>query len=145
MTDVYIYDKAKWHSEGDEYPAGLPEQSAYTHGGFLLAWLLKNKLLSQSFHDDHADAARQFIAGKLTPGEFNAAVDGVLDSSMLNDEGNAFVTDYVDECYLEDYEMLFEDDYDHAYAVEDTPANGKKVARLLTDCLKEWKAAMRDG
>lgn len=139
--DLYIYDKAKWHYEGEDYPRDLAEFHAYTHGGFLLAWLLSKDLLSESFLSDHAEVIQQFQAGKLSAGKFNQKVDGVLDSSMLTEQGNEFANDYIEEFFLDDYEMMFGDDYTSAYETLDNKANLKSIMNMLDVAYQEWLEA----
>lgn len=140
MSDIQIYDKAKWHYEGEDYPAELPESHAYTHGGFVLAWLIDKKLVSPVFLKDHKDQIAQFTNGKISAGRLSELTDGVLDSEMLTDAGNSFAEYYIDESFLEDYEMLFEDDFEQIYEVEDTQQNLAKVARMLNEAFSDWQS-----
>lgn len=139
MTDMQVYDKAKWHYEGKHYPEKLPEIHAYTHGGFVLAWLLQRGLLSASFLEDHQAAIEKYNAGKITAGQLYELVDGVLDSDMLTDLGNEFAEDYFEESFFEDYEMLFEDDFDEIYAVADNKKCLKMACEMLDCVFDEWK------
>lgn len=140
MPETRVYDKAKWHFEGEQYPPGLAESNAYTHGGFLLAWLLKQNLLSPSFLKDHARAIADFKSGKISSRQLNERVDGVLDSDMLTDTGNAFAEDYIDESYLEDYEMLFEDNFADIYDVPDNETTFEMADEMLDTVYAEWQA-----
>jgi hypothetical protein len=45
--DIIVYDKAKWHYEGD-YPKDLPTENAFTHTGMFLAWLADTGLYHQT-------------------------------------------------------------------------------------------------
>ena len=143
-SEQQVYDKAKWHYEGDRYPEGLPESNAYTHGGFLLAWLLDNGLLSSTFLSDFESQILQFRNGEISAGQLYESTDGVLDSDMLTETGNSFGEDYIDESFLEDYEMMFEDDYDSIYEVPYTKKNMKKVSKMLNEAFSEWKDEMGD-
>jgi len=133
-----VYDKAKWHYDGDEYPSGLPAENGYTHIGFLLAWLLENGHLSQEFLSDHASQVQQFRQGEISIRRFCATTGEALISDMLTETGDAFAADYIDEFFLLDYELLFEDDYESVYEVEDNAQNFKKVARMLSQVYAEW-------
>ena len=39
MADPFVYDKAKYHYSGD-YPPDLPDEQAFVHTGFYLAWII---------------------------------------------------------------------------------------------------------
>jgi len=144
-ADVTVYDKAQWHYGGDEYPEDLADSHAFTHGGFLLAWLLENSLLSESFLNQNAEAVKDFASGGITPGEFAMRTGGILSSDMLTTRGDNFAEDYIDEFYLEDYELLFEDDCDHIYKVTDNKQNCKRVFELLTEAYTEWSEEVSAG
>jgi len=140
MSDIEVYDKAKWHFQGDRYPASLPEENAYIHGGFLLAWLLKSNLLSASFLADNEASIAEFNEGRMNVGQLNeVAADGVLDSEMLDEQGNGFAEEYISEFYLEDYELLFEDDYEEFYDVPDNAENRQRVESMLDEAYSEWR------
>jgi hypothetical protein len=93
MSDVSVFDKAKWHYEGD-YPAGLAKEQAFVHTGLFLGWVIDAGLYSEEFAEDFAKEIRQFKARKLTgPGVYRAG-DGVFADDMLNEEGLAFAQAY---------------------------------------------------
>ena len=141
MSETQVYDKAKWHYEGDHYPEGLPEANAYTHGGFHLAWLVARGLVAQEFMNDHAAAVQELATGQLSAGQFYQRVGGVIDSEMLTETGNAFAEEYIEEEYLEDYELLLEDDSEEIYEVADNKQNLKRVSKLLDDVFSDWEEA----
>jgi hypothetical protein len=122
MSEEMVFDKAKWHYEGD-YPADLDEDQAFVHTGLFLAWILDAGLYSEEFAEDLAKEIRRFKARKLTgPGVYRAA-DGVFADDMLNEEGLAFTRAYFDfekGKYLKDYEKLLAADLPSMYHVPDT-------------------------
>jgi hypothetical protein len=108
MSEVIVFDKAKWHYEGD-YPADLDEDQAFVHTGLFLGWVIDAGLYSEEFAEEFAKEIRRFKARKLTgPGVYRAA-DGVFADDMLNEEGLAFAQAYFEfetGKYLQDYEKL---------------------------------------
>ncbi|QDT59953.1 hypothetical protein SV7mr_24670 [Stieleria bergensis] len=137
MSEVQVYDKAKWHIEG-RYPKGLPESCAYTHGGFLIAWLLRQNFVSERCLRDHSEAFSDFTTCQKSAGELNQSLDGVLDSGMLTDQGNRFASDYIDESYLEDYTLLFEFTFPNVYDVTDNEEHLEMVCEMLDTIYSEW-------
>jgi hypothetical protein len=120
--ETTVFDKAKWHYEGD-YPAGLDEHQAFVHTGLFLGWIIDAGLYSEEFAEDCAKEIRRFKARKLTgPGVYRAA-DGVFADDMLNEEGLAFTRAYFDfekGKYLKDYEKLLSAGLPSMYHVPDT-------------------------
>src|SRR5436190_13495102 len=88
-----VYDKAKWHFEGD-FPKGLPIYQSYVHIGFYLGWAIDCDLVGELLTDDFAEEVAQFRSGKITGPRLLQITDGVLDDQMLSDEGNRFTADY---------------------------------------------------
>jgi hypothetical protein len=86
MNDVFVYDKAKWHYEGN-YPPDLPEENAYTYSGIFLTWLIRENFLDSTFVEDFQTDIQQLRERGITPGCFFQIVDGVLASDMLSEEG----------------------------------------------------------
>jgi hypothetical protein len=74
-----VYEKARWHLEGD-WPEGLPDAQAYVIGGMLLGWLSDRDLLSEEFIDDNRNELAQFRDRKITAARLFQIVDGVLTS-----------------------------------------------------------------
>jgi hypothetical protein len=114
MANPYVYDKAKYHYDGD-YPDDLPTEQAFVHTGMFLGWILDNDLYDQEFWEDSAGYIASFKLRELTGAQvYKYACDGVLTEEELNDEGNVFAHDYFDferGKYLSDYEELLARDY----------------------------------
>ena len=55
MSDVVVYDKAKWHYEHEDYPSELPDEQGGVYCGFAIAWFSANGLLSEDMIDDWDD------------------------------------------------------------------------------------------
>ena len=139
--DLIVYDKAKWHYDGEDYPDDLSEDNAYTHGGFYLGWLVDNDLTSAEFQEDEKTTIADYRRSYIKPSVFFEIVDGVLASDMLSDEGNAFTQYYYEDLFFDNYELLFENSADSPYHVRDTKKNYKLVSKMITEAYEEWEAA----
>ncbi|WP_237762969.1 hypothetical protein [Paenibacillus sp. A3] len=51
--DLYVFDKAKWHYEGD-FPQELDVFHAYVPTGMFVAWVIKNDLSSKRSRKEDA-------------------------------------------------------------------------------------------
>jgi len=139
--DIIVYDKAKWHHEGD-YPTGLPTENAYTHTGMFLAWLADRGLLSQEFAEDFHEDLQQLKERKITPGRIFEIVDGVLASDMLNEDGNAFSKTYYyapEGMYFRDYHATLALTLPSDYHAADTWENYDKLKATIDRRYNEWR------
>jgi len=133
-----VYDKAKWHFEGD-YPKELPPSHAYIHIGFFLGWAIERGLAGSLVTEDFASEREQLLARKITAPRFLEITDGVLDDQMLSEEGNRFAA----ECYNDDYLAIYEAAFPglkSLYYVDDTWENYEKVKKRLDLFFERWKA-----
>ena len=48
MAESIVYDKAKYHYDGN-YPKDLPEKKAFVHTGMFLGWIIDQGLYSEEF------------------------------------------------------------------------------------------------
>ncbi len=109
MFQTIIYDKAKYHYEGD-FPQELPMEQAFVHTGMFLGWIIDNNLFSDEFLEETEEEINKFKLRKMTGTQVYMFWDGVLSDDMLNDEGNQFAIDYFDfekGLYLDDYDDVF--------------------------------------
>src|SRR5262245_14841779 len=79
-TDTKVWDKAKWHFEG-EFPKELEERDARRHILFILKWLQKKGLTSAEGDLESDDAS---------------GYDTALNSDMVTDDGREFLDKYYD-------------------------------------------------
>ncbi len=139
-TDVY--DKAKWHYDG-EFPSELDESQGFVHTGMFLGWLVDNDLMSEEFNSDFEDDIRDFKSQELTGAQiFERCCDGVLMLEDISEPGNRFALHYFDfdkGQYLVDYETLLAKGLPTMYHVEDTWENYKKLKIQLDKRHSEWK------
>jgi hypothetical protein len=125
MKEPWIYDKAKYHIEGD-WPNRLPEKQAYVFTGLFLGWLIDRELYSREFAEDWSEEIRAFNARKLTGPEIYRRCDGALVDDMLSRQGNAFARAYFDFSkgkYLDDFNDLLGGDLPTLYHVKESWKN----------------------
>lgn len=142
MTRVEIYDKAKYHYEGD-YPLGLPRNQAYVHTGFFLGWMTDHDLLSSQFIKDFNAEIQEFRDRKVTGPDLYRRSGGVFDDTMVNEEGNLFTRYYFDfdnGKYIRDYEELLATDLPTFYHAEDSWVNYKMISNRIDERYLAWKS-----
>lgn len=135
-----IYDKAKYHYEG-EYPNDLPLKQAFVHTGMFLGWIIENELFSQEFNQESKSEIEKLKDRQMTGTQIYMYWDGVLASDMLNDLGNQFTMYYFDfdnGMYLDDYEHTFSD-VESLYYVEDTWDNYVRIKEVIDNRYLFWK------
>jgi hypothetical protein len=136
-----IYDKAKWHFDGD-FPKDLPTTQGYVHIGFYLGWVIDRGLAGSLLLEDFAEEVAQYCAHVITSTRLLQITDGVLDHQMLSEEGARFTADYYsdpDRGYLADYLATFPRQKS-LYHVEDSPENFEMIKQLLDVRYQAWKA-----
>jgi hypothetical protein len=140
--DIEIYDKAKWHFEHEDFPSDVPRESAYLYGGCLLAWLTHRDLLSDEILDDFPDEFSHLRSGELLGSQVYQIMDGVLDSSMLTEDGNAFVrfcfeSDEFD--YYNGFETAVASDLPSIYHAADEQATYDRMQETLDEAFRLWQ------
>lgn len=141
MTESIVYDKAKYHYDGD-YPKDLPEEKAFVHTGMFLGWIIDKGLYSEEFAQE-AEQIELFKQRKITGAKVYEWWDGTLIDDMLNEEGNAFAQYYFDfqkGKYLEDYEEVLAGDLPSLYHVEDSWENYASIKKRIDQRHEDWKA-----
>jgi len=140
---VHVYDKAKWHFNGD-FPADLEIVQAYVHTGFYLTWLAQNHLLSAEFESENPAeiaSARDRSSGPIA---LYDRTDGFLGDDMLSDEGNAFSGAYFEFAtgrYLLDYGDCLCEGMADLYRVQPSWENYDRIAGVIDQRFADWKAA----
>lgn len=139
--DFLVFDKAKWHYEG-EFPEDLDEMQGFVHTGMFVGWIVDTGLYGEEFADDFKSEIRKFKARKLTGSGIYASADGVFDEEMLNAEGLAFTKAYFDfdkGQYLKDYEKLLSGKLPSMYHVQDTWENYDLLKTQIDNRFAAWK------
>lgn len=136
-----VFDKAKWHSDG-EFPKGIPATQAFVHTGIYLGWVIDNGLTSAEFAADLQQEIQRFKARQLTgPGVYRA-VDGVFSADMLSENGAAFTRHYFDfkkGKFLRDYEAMWVDRFPSAYHVPDTWESYDAIKPVIDRRYQAWR------
>ena len=140
-VDLLVFDKAKYHYEGD-FPEDLDEKQGFVHTGMFLGWIIDTDLYSEDFADDFKSEIRKFKARKLTGSGVYASADGVFEEEMLNSEGLAFTKAYFDfdkGQYLTDYDKLLSGKLPTMYHVQDTWENYDHLKAQIDKRFAAWK------
>lgn len=138
---IEIYDKAKYHYEG-EFPAGLVKEQAYVHTGLFLGWAVENGLISGQFQDDFSGDIEDFLQHKITGPRLYAIAGGVFDSTMLNNDGNSFARYYFDfekGNFVGDYQVLLAAGLPSFFHVSDSWSNYSRLSNRINQRFDEWK------
>jgi hypothetical protein len=141
MSEVIVFDKAKWHFEGD-YPPNLDKRHAFVHTGLFLGWVIDAGLYSDEFAEDFAKEIHRFKARKLSGPEVYRVADGVFADDMLSEEGLAFAQAYFDfdtGKYLKDYEKLLAAGLPSMYHVPDTWESYHVLKSQIDKRYAAWK------
>jgi hypothetical protein len=140
-----VYDKAKWHYQGN-FPADLDSYQGFVHTGMFLGWLIENKLLNEGFIEDFSEEIRSFGRRERTGSRiFMDCCDGVLLLNDLSETGNRFALTYFElgnGQYMDDYERTLAADLPSAYHVADTWANYEILKPVLNDRFYDWKKSV---
>lgn len=144
---VDVYDKAKWHIDG-EFPADLDPFQGYVHTGLFLGWLIDNNLVSEEFSEEIAKVYSLFRLRKITgPQIFEEYLDGTLKLEDLNEEGNKFALRYFyvkNGEYFRDYATTLASDLPSVYHVENSWENYDKLKIVLDKRYKSYQSKFRN-
>jgi hypothetical protein len=134
------HDKAKWHFEG-EFPRELDQRQAHVPGGLLLAWLAAKGMLSDMAEEDFADEVARLRVRSITGAEAYGLLGGVLDSDLLNQEADGFLSAYLDPDsgdYWADYGML-STGLPSQYHVRDDWVSYDSIAPSIDASFARWR------
>ncbi len=139
-------DRADWHYGGN-YPAGLPAENGATHIGIYLAWIIHRGLASKALIQLGGETYERVLKRKATGRELLIEeLDEKFFDRLLNREGKAFTTAYYETNeYLADYDQVLGGELESLYHVEDTWDNYDKIAPVLDERLRAWRARRHDG
>lgn len=140
-NSVDVYDKAKWHFDGD-FPKELNNFQGYIHTGMFVGWLIDSDLISDEFKNGNISEIQDFKNKKLTGSQiYETCCDGVLMLEDIGELGNRFGLQYFDFTtgqYLKDYEDTLAKDLLSMYHVNDTWDNYKKIKIVIDKKFKDW-------
>ncbi len=132
--DPCVYDKAKWHYEGD-FPKDLPQKQAFVHTGLFAGWLMEHDMISEDFLPE----VERFKRREITGPQAYEIWDGGLDSNMLTTEGNQFAQAYYKRRFFDDYEKVLGRGLPSSYQVQDTWENYDKLKTQIDARYTAWK------
>ena len=133
-----VYDKAKWHYEGD-FPEGLSKRQAYVHTGLYIRWLIEANLIAEEFREGTELVRR----GKMKGWQIYRRWGGVLADDMLTPIGNEFTRYYYDGQYRRDYERRLAKGLPSDYHVKESGESYKKIRDCLQERFERWHARRR--
>jgi hypothetical protein len=91
MAEPFVYDKAKYHFDGN-FPADLEPEQGFVHTGMFLGWIVDHDLYDNEwFGPEMRSYLDAFKNRELTGPKLFEACDGVLLNDMLTPEGNALL------------------------------------------------------
>lgn len=147
MAEQIVYDKAKYHYDGD-FPADLEIEQGFVHTGMFLGWIIEHDLYSEWFGKELAGYVAALKARDMTGAKVFEACDGVFMEDMLSEEGNRFAQYYFDferGKYLSDYVELLGQDLPTIYHVSDSWANYERLRARVDKRYREWKRLQSGG
>lgn len=142
FRNPYVYDKAKYHHDANDFPESYPIEQAYVHTGLFVAWLAENDLLDISDPVNRnliAQCKRREITG---PQQYEKMGECLIDY-MLTEEGNLFAQEYFNfstGAFIPDYRALLVKDLPSDYAVSDSWENYEIIRQRFDERFRDWKA-----
>lgn len=145
-TEPIVFDKAKWHIDGD-FPKDLSSHQGYVHTGFFIGWLLKRDLFDELFKTENANGINQFLAHEITcVSFFEEYMDGIFSSENLTDDAVRFTKYYYglpsgeeDSRYINDLLDVLVLDLPTIYHVKDTWDNFETIQRVINQNYETWQ------
>ncbi|MFB0841396.1 DUF7832 domain-containing protein [Paenibacillus oleatilyticus] len=141
--ELYVFDKAKWHYEGD-FPQELDIFQADVPTGMFVAWVIKNDLLRKQSRKRDLPDIELVKRDEMTGAQFfRTNWDGVLTSNELSDEADAFAREYLnihnDIYTATDFAELLAAGLPTIYHVEDTIENYRIIEPVISERYRVWK------
>jgi hypothetical protein len=145
--EIYVYDKAKWHYEGD-FPKELESTQAYVPTGMFITWLINNDMISKRIVKNDASDIELVKRNEMTGAQFyRKNWDGVLSSKELSDEADTFAREYLDihkDLYTAvDFTNILAAGLPTIYHVQDSIENYHIIEPIITERYREWESRKR--
>ncbi|MDK8193803.1 hypothetical protein QP794_27355 [Paenibacillus sp. UMB7766-LJ446] len=145
--EIYVYDKAKWHYEGD-FPKELDSTQAYVPTGMFITWLIKNDMIGKRSAINDASDIDLVKRNEMTGAQFyRKNWDGVLSSKELSEEADTFTCEYLDihkDLYTAvDFTNVLAAGLPTIYHVQDSMENYHIIEPMITERYREWKSRQR--
>jgi hypothetical protein len=143
MSDVYVYDKAKYHNESI-FEHGLAEEHAANHAVPILRWFIENDLMCEKFISSSLNEIAEFKAGKMTIHELYFRLGNCLTSTMFSKRGNDFAMYYFDfqrGNYIKDYRVTLQGSLPTELHISYSDDNYKRLKPLIDSAFSRWSSA----
>lgn len=134
-------DRMDWHSDS-ALEQGLNEESAATHIGMYLAWIIEHELVGEFHLEESAAALQQLKDRQISGRDFLIELcDEKFWEEDLNPEGLAFTQAYYenDADYFNDYIEVLAQDLPSLYHVENSWDNYERIAQRINQRYQDWK------
>jgi hypothetical protein len=138
-----VYDKAKYHYDGD-FPEDLPLEHAYIFTGFFLGWIVDHEMYSEGVKNQFSREIDDYKQRRITGPQLYRQLGGVLAKDVLNDIGNEFANYYYTNLQTgryREYLYHFMERFDCSlsiYHVEDTWDNYFNMTQAIVDEYEYW-------
>jgi hypothetical protein len=141
MPNSVIYDDAVYHQGAPAFTTGrLKPQSAGTHIGMYLAWIILNRMESFHLRQIAAVPVEEVRNKQLTGRDFLFAhCEGQLTSDALNNEAQSFTASYYEDQYLHDYDAILVAKATGTYTVADTWSNFERLSKVMDQRLRDFR------
>lgn len=131
-------DDASWHE------TTVTKLQAAAHIAPVFIWLVSNGYIRHSELDAPRDWRKELADRKMSPAEF---FDYFSDSKLIVDEESE-ITDFLNDCYMEQYVPAVLDDtnleydsrFNEPYNLKDSWENCDRIATILDNLLKDWRS-----
>jgi hypothetical protein len=132
-----VYDKAKWHSDGN-FPKGLPYENGGTHIGMFLAWAIIHGMAGPDLIADAGDDLTVLQSRQITGRTLLFRhLDGVLSDEDLSKNGNMFAAHYYKR-YMGEYDRLIRQRLPTAYHASDDWPTYDQVSAMIDKRYSEY-------
>lgn len=144
VKEAYVFDKAKWHYEG-EFPAELDKAQAYVPTGMFITWAIKNDLISKKSRKRDAADIERVKNDEMSGAEFyRRNWDGVFSSRELGEEGDDFAREYLhihDDLYTAvDFMNVLAAGLPTIYHVPDTFESYYRIEPIINERYQDWRS-----
>lgn len=140
MSEVYVYDKAKYHYESI-FEYGLSEEFAANHAVPILRWMVENDLMS--YEHPWSKEISEFKKGKITIHELYFCFGNCLLSNMFTKRGNRFAKHYFDfkkGSYIEDYRTTLQGSLPTEHHILYSNENYMQLKPLMDAAFSRWSS-----
>jgi len=147
--ETYVFDKAKWHYEGD-FPQELDTTQAFVSTGMFIMWVIKNDLVSKRSRKEDRAEIELVKQNEMTGAQFyRKNWDGVLSSKELSDEADEFAREYLniqnDVYTADDFTNVLAAGLPTIYHVEDSIENYQIIEPVIMERYQDWKRRKDSG